>query len=110
MAGVKTWDDNNNQDQKRPDKITIRLLRNGVNTQTKEITAADNWAWSFNNLPKKVNGTDIVYTISEDSVAEYSTTIDGYNVTNKRTPDKTSVRVTKAGLTTRIRTANALKV
>ena len=29
IVGSKTWDDNGNQDGKRPESITIRLLANG---------------------------------------------------------------------------------
>ncbi|EHI73739.1 collagen-binding protein, peptidoglycan linked protein (LPXTG motif) [Streptococcus criceti] len=37
----------------------------------------------------------ITYTVTEDTVADYTTTYDGYNITNNYTPGKTSLTVTK---------------
>ena len=39
IEGTKTWDDNNNQDGKRPREITVRLLANGTETATKTVTS-----------------------------------------------------------------------
>ena len=97
VAGAKTWDDKDNQDGKRPESITINLLADGVKIDSKTVTAEDDWAWRFTNLPEfKNQGTKIVYTISEVAVEEYSATIEGFNVTNKHTPEETSVTVTKS--------------
>ena len=61
------------------------------------VTAEDNWAWSFENLPKYENGgTLITYAITEDAVKDYTTEYNGYNVVNTHAPAKTSVTVTKA--------------
>jgi len=95
VDGSKTWDDAGNQDGKRPESITIRLLADGTEVDSKTVTADDNWAWNFANLPKYNAGSAISYTITEDAVSEYSTDINGYNVTNSYTPGQTSVTVTK---------------
>ncbi|MDI9501470.1 MAG: Cna B-type domain-containing protein, partial [Bacillota bacterium] len=87
VSGTKTWEDNNDQDGMRPESITIRLLKNGTEIASKEVTEADGWAWSFTDLSKYENGKPIVYTITEDPIAEYETVIDGYNVTNSYTPE-----------------------
>ena len=87
ISGSKTWDDNNNQDGKRPGKIVINLLADGTKVASKEVTAANNWSWSFTDLPKyKDAGTKIEYTITEDAVENYMTVVDGYNVTNMHIP------------------------
>ncbi len=96
ISGSKTWEDNNNQDGARPDSITIRLLANGEEVTSKEVTADDKWAWNFKDLPKYENGEKITYTITEDAVKGYSAEVSGYDVTNTHTPGKTSVAVTKA--------------
>ena len=96
VSGTKTWDDSDDQDGKRPDAITVNLLANGTIVDTKTVTADDNWAYQFTNLPAKENGTAITYTVSEEAVADYTTTYDGYNITNSYTPGQTSVTVTKA--------------
>ena len=72
ISGAKTWDDNNNQDGKRPASITINLLKNGVIIDSVTVTEAEGWAWSFNNLPKYKAQRDeagnlvlINYTVTE---------------------------------------------
>ena len=57
ISGTKTWKDNDNQDGKRPDKITVTLMANGEDVQSKEI--AGDWTYTFNNLPKYDNGKEI---------------------------------------------------
>ena len=96
VSGTKTWKDNDDQDGKRPDSIKVNLLANGKVVQSKTVKASDNWKYSFTNLPEFENGKKISYTVTEDQVKDYSTTVDGYNLTNSYTPAKTSVSVTKA--------------
>lgn len=96
VSGTKTWKDNDDQDGKRPDSIKVNLLANGKVVQSKTVKASDNWKYNFTNLPEFENGKKISYTVTEDQVKDYSTTVDGYNLTNSYTPAKTSVSVTKA--------------
>ena len=101
MKGTKTWVDNNNQDGKRPKSITIRLLVDGKEVQNKEVKESDNWSWSFENLPVYENGKKLEYTITEDAVADYTTNIDGYNVTSyepKELREKIGIVLQKAVL------------
>lgn len=95
ITGQKTWDDADNQDGKRPESITVNLLADGQEVAEKTVTAEDDWKYSFEGLPKFKNGQEIVYTITEDAVANYAVTQDGYNLTNSYTPGKTSVTVSK---------------
>ena len=96
MKGEKTWSDGGNQDGSRPSSITVNLLANGTKVDSKTVTAKDNWKYSFTDLPKYENGIAINYTVTEDAVVGYSTTINGYDITNSYTPGQTSVTVTKA--------------
>ncbi|HPZ00372.1 MAG TPA: Cna B-type domain-containing protein, partial [Clostridiales bacterium] len=102
ITGSKTWDDADNQDGKRPESITIRLYADGVELTEKAQTVTpdedDNWTWTFEDLPKYKAGEvgqEIVYTIMEDAVTDYSTEVNGFDVTNSYTPGKTSANVTK---------------
>ena len=95
ISGSKTWDDEENQDGKRPSSITVRLLADGTEVTSKTVTANDNWSWSFTDLDKYNSGTEIVYTISEDTVTDYTTVVDGYNITNTHTPEKTIISGSK---------------
>ena len=95
VSGTKTWKDNNDQDGKRPDSIKVNLLANGKVVQSKTVKASDNWKYSFTNLPEFENGKKISYTVTEDAVAGYTSTVDGYNVTNNHTPATVKVSGTK---------------
>ena len=95
VSGTKTWKDNDDQDGKRPDSIKVNLLANGKVVQIKTVTASDNWKYSFTNLPEFENGQKITYTVTEDAVAGYTSTIDGYNITNNHTPATVKVSGTK---------------
>ncbi len=95
VSGTKTWEDADNQDGKRPASITINLLADGVKVDSKTVGEADNWAWTFDNLDKYANGAEISYTIAEEAVAGYTTSVNGYNVTNTHTPEVISISGTK---------------
>ncbi|MGF3113733.1 Cna B-type domain-containing protein, partial [Facklamia sp. P9177] len=83
IQGVKTWDDSDDQNGKRPESITINLLADGVKVDSKIVTAADNWKYRFTGKPIEKDGKKIEYTITEDKVEGYETVIDGFNITNK---------------------------
>lgn len=98
ISGQKTWNDNDNQDGKRPSKITVNLLANGVKVASKEVKpdATGNWTYHFDHLDVVDDaGNVIAYTVSEEPVAGYETTVEGTNITNNRIPDMTEVVVKK---------------
>ena len=95
INGIKTWDDNNNQDGKRPTEITINLYANGAKVSETTTNASKNWKYEFTNLPVYKNGNKITYTVNENDVPGYTTTVNGFDITNKYTPEKTSVTVNK---------------
>ena len=95
---TKTWNDNNNQDGKRPDHITVHLLKTvgGVTTEVEKydikVAEADPangnvWKHTFTNLPKYETGQEIVYSVKEDAVAGYETSIKGQEITNTHDPE-----------------------
>ena len=97
----KAWNDNNNQDGKRPESVTVELYKNGIATgETKELTG-DTWTATFDNLPVYENGEKITYTVKEVNVPEgYTVSGDGteengYTIINTYTPEVTSVNVNK---------------
>ena len=98
VSGTKTWNDAEDQDGKRPESITVRLLANGIekDSQTVKADEAGSWTYKFTDLPKYEAGEEIVYTVTEDAVPDYTTEISGYDITNSYAPGKTSVTVTKA--------------
>ena len=92
----KVWDDAKNQDGLRPTTITVHILANGEKVQTATLSGeGETWSHTFTNLPVYKNGQKIIYTVTEDKVANYTATIDGTTITNTYKPGKTSLTVTK---------------
>ena len=91
----KAWSDDNNRDNKRPASITVNLFADGTFVQSQQITTADGWKYEFTDLPKYKDGKEIKYTITEDAVDGYTSSIDGYNITNTYTPEKVQVSGSK---------------
>ena len=98
IKGTKTWEDGENRDGKRPDKIKV-ILNKTLDGKTKkayekEVTK-DNWSYEFTDLPKYEGGKEITYSIDEETVEGYTKTVDGYNLKNSYTPEKVSIKGTK---------------
>ena len=85
VAGTKTWDDDGDRDGVKVDSVQVSGGSDG------------SWAYAFENLPKFDYGDGHLYdyTVSEDAVKNYSTKINGFDLTNSYTPGKTSVSVSK---------------
>lgn len=102
IPGEKTWNDGDNRDGLRPKSITINLKGVGTNgytfndSQTVSADADGNWKYTFANLPKyDPDGEEIHYSVTEEGVENYSLNIEGFNVTNTHTPEKTTFAVSK---------------
>ncbi len=95
VSGTKTWKDNNDQDGVRPDSITVNLLKNGDVYKTVTVTKADSWKYTFKDLPKYDGGKEIEYTVTEEAVDQYTSSVNGYDITNTHETEKTSVTVSK---------------
>ena len=97
VKATKNWDDANNQDGKRPTKITINLLADGQKVASKEVQAAADGTWTveFTKLAKYKAGKEIKYTVTEEAVAEYESTITDFTITNKYAPKAIDYKVTK---------------
>ena len=66
-----------------------------------KLTEKDGWKHTFRALAKTTEeGTEIVYTVTEDAVEGYETVIDGYKITNKHTPEETTEETTTEETTT----------
>ena len=97
VKATKNWDDANNQDGKRPTKITINLLADGQKVDSKEVQEAADGTWTveFTKLAKYKAGKEITYTVTEEKVSEYESSITDFNITNKYTPKAIDYKVTK---------------
>ncbi|MGY3776363.1 Cna B-type domain-containing protein [Helcococcus sueciensis] len=94
----KVWLDNNNQDGKRIDSVTVKLLADGQETGQKLVLDQSNdWSGKFAGLAKTKNGQEIVYTIIEEKVEGYTSEItgnqdQGFTVTNTHTPEQIEIK------------------
>lgn len=105
ISGTKTWADNGNALGNRPGKITVRLFKTVGDTTREiahqEISASDDWKYSFTDLPKNEKGKPVTYSVVEDPVEDYSVKYskseDGkvIDITNAYTPGETSVTIRK---------------
>ena len=95
VSGNKTWKDNNDQDGFRPDEIVVNLYADGVKVDSKKVTSNSNWSYSFTNLDKYKDGKEIKYTVKEETVSNYDTSYDGYNITNTHEIEKININGTK---------------
>lgn len=69
-----TWNDENNKDSIRPDKVAVKLTDGTTVVSTKEVKN-DSWKHIFEDIPV-FNGSDKVsYTITQDAVNGYTTEI-----------------------------------
>ena len=98
----KNWQDNDNQDGKRPEKITVELYRNNENEPIKTVTidASSDWKYVFSKLPKyDEDKNEITYRVVEETVPEYDTEYEisdnGVEIYNHHTPEKVSVEGSK---------------
>ncbi|PHA99861.1 hypothetical protein COE79_16340 [Bacillus toyonensis] len=83
VEGTKTWKDDNAKD--RPEMIKVDLLQNGKVVDTKEVTAATNWKYTFEKLQAyDANGVAYKYEVKEQPVAGYESQVSGTDITNTK--------------------------
>jgi LPXTG-motif cell wall-anchored protein len=99
VSGRKTWNDNDNQFNTRPENITVKLMRNGEKYAEKNVKSDNhgNWTYRFDKLPKyDAKGKAYTYTIQEEKVSGYTTKVNGYDLVNTyRNNETTEVSGTK---------------
>jgi len=92
VSGRKTWNDNDNKFNTRPESITVKLMQNGEKYAEKIVKAdkEGNWTYRFDKLPKyDAEGKAYTYTIQEGKIPDYTTKINGYNLVNTYTGPET---------------------
>ena len=82
VSGTKTW--RAPEGTELPESITVILKRNDEPVARKKVTAADDWSYEFTELPaySEDGSTAYTYTVDEESVAGYITTVSGTNLIN----------------------------
>ena len=86
----KIWKDNNNAYNSRPESISYTLKRDGIDYKTGTITSVNDWKTIISDLVVyKNDGTEYVYTITENTIDKYSAEYNGFTITNTLKEDKT---------------------
>lgn len=83
---LKVWDDKG-YENKRPQYVTVTLLKNGEAYDTQRITAAGNWEYRWEELPRyDENGNEIKWSVRESAVPGYTVNVtqngDNFVLTN----------------------------
>ncbi len=98
VSVTKIWDDADNQDGYRPDSVSVNLLANGEVIDTVPLSAENKWSYIWTKLDLKAAGQVIEYTVTEDTVDEYTADIakdeDGtFTITNSHVTEETEATV-----------------
>ena len=111
ITGEKVW--NNANDPTKPESVTIHLLANDTEVSGKSINVTKDtkmvddkaWTWKWEGLPKYANGREITYTVSENTLDDYTLSVQrtpaangksiSFVLTNTYDPGMITVRVQK---------------
>ena len=94
VSGTKTW--RAPEGSELPESITVILNRNGSPVDSKKVTAEDDWSYEFTELPaySEDGSTAYTYTVDEEPVEGYITTVSETNLINTIT----SVKISKVDI------------
>ena len=94
ITGTKTW--RAPEGTELPESITVILNRNGSPVARKKVTADDDWSYEFTELPAYSEDglTAYTYTVDEEPVEGYITTVSGTDLINTIT----SVKISKVDI------------
>ena len=97
---TKIWKDNGNNDGMRPDEITVTAHGSDGRSYTEKLNANNQWSVMFSNLPKYADGKVIEYSLTEESVPGYASSITrngkSFVLINTHVDETKNITITKA--------------
>lgn len=97
---TKIWKDNGNNDGMRPDEITVTAHGSDGRSYTEKLNADNQWSVMFSNLPKYADGKVIEYSLTEESVLGYASSITrngkSFALINTHVDETKNITITKA--------------
>lgn len=97
---TKIWKDNGNNDGMRPDEITVTAHGSDGRSYTEKLNANNQWSVMFSNLPKYADGKVIEYSLTEESVPGYTSSITrngkSFVLINTHVDETKNITITKA--------------
>ena len=102
ISVCKRWDDENDNDGKRPDSVVVRLVANGEPTDiSARLSESNDWRHTFMHVPAvDENNQHIAYAFQEDDVDGYALTSvervgDEVTYTNTHVPETLDLPIRK---------------
>jgi len=83
ISGEKTWNHGTNTNP--PKSITLYILADGQRKISFTLDESSHWQYSFSVPKYNADGKEIVYTVEEEALKDYTASIDGFNITNTHT-------------------------
>lgn len=77
ISGKILWNDNDDEKGARPSSVTVRLKADGSEVAKIQVKKSSEWKFTFKDLPLKKDGKAISYSVSEDSVKDYTVKVSG---------------------------------
>lgn len=97
---TKIWKDNGNNDGMRPDEIAVTAHGSDGRSYTEKLNADNQWSVMFSNLPKYADGKVIEYSLTEESVPGYASSITrngkSFVLINTHVDETKNITITKA--------------
>lgn len=97
---TKIWKDNGNNDGMRPDEIAVTAHGSDGRSYTEKLNADNQWSIMFSNLPKYTDGKVIEYSLTEESVPGYTSSITrngkSFTLINTHVDETKNITITKA--------------
>lgn len=97
---TKIWKDNGNNDGMRPDEIAVTAHGSDGRSYTEKLNADNQWSVMFSNLPKYADGKVIEYSLTEESVPGYTSSITrngkSFVLINTHVDETKNITITKA--------------
>lgn len=94
VNGTKTWVDDHNAKNLRPNSIEITLFANNREVHNVKPSWTKNgnvWNYEYSNLPAFKDGVEINYTVVENPVDNYKVSYKGLDITNTLIQDNTEL-------------------
>jgi len=88
LSGTKTWEDQSNRYEIRPDNIELTVLANGTRMSIQpqiiwDSSSGNVWVYRITGLPgTDRDGAEILYTVEETDVSGYDRLQEGFALTN----------------------------
>lgn len=96
VTGRKVWVDDNNAHKTRPASITVRLYADGAPVSA--TPSWSGWSYTFDDLPMyNAEGVAIRYTVGEEPVPNYESSVSGTIITNTLVKKDTERYITISG-------------